>query len=434
MLIKNPSSPYPQNITVDPNSTSLSFTFKGDRLGCYKIRIYSYPENTKVYESDFINVYELTSDTRDNYIYNDKRVEFEKTLNELENSGQQVIETNKSYTWEIVMSPKIANPTEPEEVFTSLRYFFQTAPTPLISEDPSSSVPAFVINGSLFNYTEHSSENSSIELSSKNLNVSGYYYWGDIKYYYFQLFDDDNNLIDETNKIFSTKIDYNFSGLLSSKTYVLRFYSVSQSDLSFSKEFKFDVNYSSKVDIDNPPILTYNENEANVEIKWAKDSIAIGRPTGTYKINENKVEIETGTIIYDNISSSPITMDTNNFALGIKTTVNNNTAKILDYINNDVLYELYIENYEIHLRYGSIGSANKTTVDLGAIKSSIDFGIQNYETAVDDTGYMWYDDGRSFNENGTYLLVAQEEEVEVKILLQKDIINGVTCNIRKLTN
>ena len=422
MLIKNPSSPYPQNITVDPDSTYLSFTFKGDRLGCYKIKIYSYPENANVYESEFINVGKSTDDDRDNYIYNDKRVEFNTALNELENSSQQVIETNKSYTWEIVMSPEISQQTKNENLFTSLRYFFQTAPTPVISQDPFSSDPEFIINEFPFDYTLY----SSMGLSSKNLNVSGYYYWGDIKYYYFQLFDDDNNLIDETNKIFSTKIDYNFSGLLNSKTYILRFYSVSQSDLSFSKEIKFKVTYSSKIDIGNPPILTYNENEANVEIKWAKDSTAIGRPTGTYKIIENKVEIKTGTIIYDNISSSPITMDANNFALGIKTTVNNNTTKILDYINNNVLYELYIENYEIYLRYGTIGSTIKTTTNFGAIKSSIDFGIQNYDTAANDTGYMWYDDNRTFNENGTYLLIAQEEEVEIKILLQKE--NGtITC-------
>lgn len=430
MLIKNPSSPYPQNITVDPNTTSLSFTFKGDRLGCYKIRIYSYPENAKVYESEFNTLPKPTNENIDNYIYNDKRVDFEKTLNELENSGQQVIETNKSYTWEIVMSPEIPRLTQETNLFTSLRYFFQTAPTPLISEDPSSSVPAFVINGSLFNYTELSSK----RLSSKNLNISGYYYWGDIKYYYFQLFDDDNNLIDETNKIFSTKIDYNFSGLLNSKTYVLRFYSVSQSDLFFSKEIEFDVNYSSKIDIGNPPILTYNENEANVEIKWAKDSTAIGQPTGAYKINENKVEIETGTIIYDNISSSPITMNADNFALGIKTTVNNNTTKILDYINNDVLYELYIENYKIYLRYGDIDSINKPIIECGQIKENLEFGVQNYETAESDTGYMWYNDNTSFNEDGTYLLVAQEEEVEIKILLQKENGNDVTCEIERLTN
>ena len=154
------------------------------------------------------------------------------------------------------------------------------------------------------------------------------------------------------------------------------------------------------------------------------------KATGEYDIlkDTGEVDIKTGTIVYDNISSLPIIMNKNDFSLGIKTTIDNNTTKILDYINNDILYELYIENYKIYLRYGDIDSINKTIKECGQIKENIEFGIQDYGTAKNDTGYMWYDN-EDFTSNSTYLLTSVNEETKVNIILKR-FNESVECEIK----
>ena len=157
-----------------------------------------------------------------------------------------------------------------------------------------------------------------------------------------------------------------------SKNYTLYCYTVSQNDQYANVIFDITTTYKSKEDINYPPILICNENEANVKIKWIKDSTAIGRATGEYNINTNgTLDILSGSVIYDNISSFPIIMDKNNFAVGIKTTINDNTTKIFDYINNGILYQVYMENYVFYLKYGYIDSANPYIQECGNFKSNI---------------------------------------------------------------
>ena len=64
MLIRNPTNPYPQNITVSPYKANLSFTFMGDRLGSYQVKIYSYSVSEAeglIYEGNVTNI--------ENYIF-----------------------------------------------------------------------------------------------------------------------------------------------------------------------------------------------------------------------------------------------------------------------------------------------------------------------------------------------------------------------------
>lgn len=430
MLIRNPINPYPQNITVSPSKANLSFTFMGDRLGSYQVKIYSYSVSEAealIYTGNVINI--------ENYIFNNSIIEIDTPLAEMG------IQPDRSYTWEVVMSPYLNlgnnNENGSQFNFTSLRYFFQTAYTPQIASTPDGEDSSFLVNGVKYlygseAYTPHIEVN---DLQNRKLNIEGYYFNGNIKYYYFQLFDEDNNLIEETNKKFSTKIEYNFSGLLSPKQYTLYCYAVSQNEQYITVIFDISTNYQVKQDMNYPPILSCNENEANVKIKWIKDSTSIPKIEGTYVLDQTKgeLDIQTGTIVYDNISSLPITMDENNFAVGIKTTINDDTNKIFDYINNEILYEIYMENYVLYLRYGKINSSNKIIKDCYNFKSNIVFGIQNSSIPASDTGYMWYEEGYNVPNNETeYLLVSSKEEHKYSILLQNN--NGtVSCDIKKIS-
>lgn len=429
MIIRNPINPYPQNITVDPNEAFVSFVFSGDRLGSYRLKIYSYsnlePEQL-VYESDIINI--------ENYAYNNEEISINTSLLEMNATS------GKSYTWMVEMSPfkNLGEGISTEFNFISLRYFFESSSKPYIISTPDSKNGAgFLVNDEEFLYSPET--NMSIirieNLQNRSLDIEGYYSNGNIKYYHFELFDEDENLIEKTNKTFSSKIEYNFSGFLSSKNYILRFYSVSQKEQYVNIVFNISVAYTQKTDINYPPVLVCNENEATVKIKWINDSTSVGVATGEYEINEEtgEVDIISGTIVYNDISSFPILMDKNNFAVGVKTTINNNTTKIFDYVNNNILYEIYVENYKIFLKYGEIGLTNKTIAELGNLKTNILFGIQDYAAPVEDTGYMWYDDNvnQVSNSESEYILISKEEEKKYSIILQNN--NGeVSCQVEPI--
>lgn len=421
MIIRNPINPYPQNITVDPNRTSLKFTFMGDRLCSYRIKIYSYSNTeaeTLVGDSGVINL--------GNCVYNNTPISGDKISNY--SLPEKEIITGKSYTWEVEMSPysNLGAGNLTQFNFTSTRYFFHAADTPKITAGSSSA--SFLINGNFvqYAYSEDLPHITVNNLQNRHLSIEGYYQNGNIKYYYFELFDEEDNLIETTPKTFSMKIKYDFSGLLPSKNYTLYCYTVSQNDQYVNVRFDITTTYTSKEDINYPPVLICNENEANVKIKWIKDSTATGRATGEYNINTNgTLDILSGSVIYDNISSFPIIMDKNNFAVGIKTTINDNTTKIFDYVNNGILYQIYMENYVFYLKYGYIDSANPYIQECGNFKSNIVFGIQNYANPIPDTGYMWFS-GEEYsisNNDTTYLLVSEREEKKYSILLQNN--NGV---------
>lgn len=437
MLIRNPINPHPQNITIDPNKEFIEFTFMGDRLGSYKVNIYSYsntePE-TLVWETDIINI--------ENYAYNNTRIVLDHII-----AGMN-ISSGFSYTWEVIMSPykDLGGEHNTHDNFKSLRYFFETSyPPRILSSNEENTNTGFLINGLEYPYDHNSSLPHIVidNLQTRILNVEGYYCDGNIKYYYFKLFDEDGNLIEETNKTFSGKIEYSFQGLLSPKKYTLWFYAVSQKEQYTTIVFDISTTYELKTNMVYPPILTCNREEANVKIEWAKDFTAYGKAEGEYTLDTEKgeVAINSGTIVYDNVSSFPIFMDKNNFAFGIKTTINDAITKIFDYINNDILYEVYMENYKIYLRYGNLDFPNKTIIEVCDFKNNILFGVQEGKgepRPAADTGYMCYvgtdENGEEYtipNSNSFYLLTSLKEAYKYEILLQNK--NGIiTCDGRRI--
>ena len=430
-LIRHPINPYPQNITIYPHNSYFSFIFAGDRLGSYQIKVYTYSpspdqQETLVYSSDIVNI--------PNYIFNNDTVYTNIDI------GNILGGNSASYTWEVIMSPfyDLGEATSAQQFnFTSLRYFFQTAPRPYINPTFNDSLTkGLMINGTQYEYDNSNTPSIVINnLENRKIQIEGFYGGADIKYYYFQLFDENHFLIEETNKIFSSKIEYSFTGLLSPRTYQLYLNTVSQQDQGLSIRLDITNTYIPKSNINFPPIITCDPEEANVKIKWAKDSTAVGRATGDYTIDETagEVEIQSGTIIYDNISAMPIVMDKNNFALGVRTTVNINTTKVFDYINNDILYEVYINNYEFYLRYGEVGSNTYTSIKCGSVKNELVFGIQNYEAPDPNKGYVWYDgDYTVTNDEESFLIVNSVDEKDKFNILLQNINGAVSCTVEKI--
>lgn len=428
MLIRNPINPYPQNITIDPEKTNISFTFTGDRLGSYKINIYEYsPKGTETLVYETKEQIELTG-----YKYNNEIIELSSNLSSMN------VESGKSYTWEVIMSPYVETFDYLNETFTSLRYYFETAQTPDITTSSSLANVGFLVNGEEKLYSNTANfPHIDIELNKREIEILGFYRnytnGSNIKYYYFQLFDENKNLIEETDKTFSTKIEYKYSGFLPNQNYELSFIAVSQTEQYINVRFSIQVNYNIIKNTIYSPILTCNENEGNIKIEWTKSLTSLGKANGDYNFDSSKVNIISGKIIYDSVSTLPIYMDKNNFALGIKTKINDNTTKIIKYINNNVVYEVYMKNYCFYLTYGEIDSNLKTTLKCGQFKTNIVFGVQNYSQPREDTGYMmYYDKINNITKNEEdNLLVSTSEEYDYSILLQNK--NGIiSCEIVRI--
>ena len=256
------------------------------------------------------------------------------------------------YTWRIQM---YSDTSADGENFTSVSYYFKTFPLPSVysttlSEDDRK---AFLINGQMVEYSndvKDEANNIIVDvptLHNRNINILGYYglnNLSNIKYYYFELFDEEDRLIESTDRIFSTKIEFSFSGLMPNVAYVVKLHIVTQSDQYLNFIFQLNVNYVIKSSVDFKPILTCNEEETSIEIKWAKDSTAVGKPSEdvNYGFADGTLILNTGSITYDTISNLPIEMEANNFTVGLKTLIDTSTTKIFDYVNNNILYEVYL--------------------------------------------------------------------------------------------
>lgn len=422
LLIRNPQNPYPQNITIDPARTKISFTFSGEKLGSYQIKIYNYPANINVYTSAVFHLPE--------YVYNGETIQINTLLSNMNVSSAY----GDYFTWEVLMSDDIsATPLTINNSITSLRYFFgiNTRPYVCANAGINWATSTVTINGvvQLYHSEVEIPTLDVLNLTSRIFDLSCYYYGANIKYYYIKLLDNNKNVIEETDKNFSSKIQYTYNGLLPDVPYTLYLYTVSQKDENFTLIINIKSTYDRKIDLVYPPIIQCNPNTSEVKIKWLKDLTSTGRATGSYSFTESQVYIVSGTIVFDNLSKNPIVMDNDNFCVGIKTSINDKTEKIFDYINNGTTYHVYVEDYNIYLRVD-----NSIPISYGTTRSSIKFGVQDFSTPENDTGYMWYTDETHTMTNSTssYLLFTNAFSQKFSIILQKD--NGtLSCVVQKLT-
>ena len=440
MLIRNPINVYPHNITIDPNQRELqfSFTFMGDRLGAYVLKLYEYSNtpleiqgDKKIYEKFITQFYFVIDD----YVYNNTTIQIPLDLRDL------ALEMGKTYTWNLALAEEHWDEQmTDEDGFNTVKYCFKTAYSPIISEYGDSSLAeilhdgkgSFVINEDIV-YYDLFQINPNLNIGTINnrmIDFESYYILNNLvsncKYYYCRLITDDGNIVDETDKIFSSRIRYTFNGLLSNENYVLEVVVVSQTDQYLRLTIEFAVSYSNAGNLAYAPEISCNLEDNSVDIKWVKDYTSIGKATGEYEILDNQVNIQSGTITYDTIANQPLE-NYQDFTIAFKSSINDQTTKILTYINNSVNYEIYMENYKFYLKYGA-----NNVQEIGNFKSNIEFGVQNYNNPQPDTGYMWYDN-TTFSDSNTYLLVSQNETRKFSFILTKSS-DLVQCLVEEVPN
>ena len=357
--------------------------------------------------------------------------------------GDMNLEMGKAYTWNVILCDNFEDDEENIETygFASNKYYFKTAYNPIISDTSdyiaseilSEQEGSFFVNDSEF-YYDIKEENPILQIGTiqnRILNFEGYYVSNelvsDCKYYYCRLIAEDGEVVDETDKIFSARIAYSFNGLISNKQYTLEVYVVSQTDQYLHLTIEFLVFYNMGANLGYAPELNCNLEDNSIDIKWVKDYTAIAKTTGEYEISQNQVDIQSGEIIYDEIANQPLGTY-KDFTIAFKSTINNNTTKILTYINDNIIYEIYMENYKLYLKYG----AQENIVELGNFTEEIVFGIQDYSSPKDDTGYMWLDNETFDDNTEQFLLVTKEQSRKFSFILSR-INNIVNCQAEEVT-
>lgn len=445
MLFRNPINVYPHNVTIDPNQqdTYFSFTFKGDRLSSYVFRLYEYSNTpletqgeSKIYEKLITQSYFELED----YQFNDSIVTVPINMATLH------LLSGKTYTWDLALGAyDDGEQFVDEHGFQTAKYCFKTAFRPTISQDINALIQdidnddegSFIINGTPAYYPWRES-NPVLDIGiiqNRMIDFEAYYVLDALvsscKYYYCRLSTEDGEVVDETNKIFSSHIRYTFNGLLSNQNYSLELFIVSQTDQYLHLTLQFLVQYSSSDNLGFAPELQCNIEDNSIDIKWVRDYTAIGKATGQYQVIDSQVDIQSGEIIYDKIANQNLA-SYQDFTIAFKTTINDLTTKILTYVNENVTYEIYMENYKFYLKYGSEG----IVTEIGNFKNNIVFGIQNYNTPENNTGYMWYDnttfDTQEANAD-TYLLTAIIEERKFNFILSKTN-NEVECHVEEVVS
>lgn len=230
------------------------------------------------------------------------------------------------------------------------------------------------------------------EINSRNYSFKGEYLQSEntpIQYYIFNLYNEDLELVDTTDKIYSANIIYSFDGFTNNKTYYIELLCNNQDLVEISTGKKeFLVNYfEPNVDV----TLDYEilEDKDAIKVILKPDKTSIPKFDGEYSIESNfpfegtnSVNIKRGEIVYDNISEEELSIDENSYTVFMSTRLNNGfEGKIIE-LSNDV------DNRSIKLQgYTFYDDNNGVISKISNIYSEDKFVLQSEQES--DIGYVW---------------------------------------------
>ena len=230
------------------------------------------------------------------------------------------------------------------------------------------------------------------EINARNYNFTGSYFQLEntpIQYYTFNLYNEDLELIDTTDKVYSANIVYNFDGFTNNRTYYIELLCNNQDlvEISTGKR-EFLVNYfEPNVDV----TLDYEilEDKDAIRVILKPDKTSIPEFNGEYSIESNfpfegtnSVDIKTGTIVYDNISEEELSIDENSYTVFMSTRLNNGFEGKIVELSNDT------DNRSIELQgYSFYDNKNGVINKISNIYTTDKFVLQSEQES--DVGYVW---------------------------------------------
>jgi hypothetical protein len=259
-----------------------------------------------------------------------------------------------------------------------------------------------------------------------------------VKYHIFNLYDESDSLIDTTGRVFNSLLEYEYDAFASGQNYSIEMITETQDGvIQATPKYSFFVTYRAP-DFVYSPTITNLPLETGVEVEWIKDKLAVPTATGSWEIIEdfpfvgtNSVKINTGEIIYDNITNNSLNIDDRDYTIfsDITTPITNdgNLISIEKFgssgdpgrlgmrIRDFVIYvfqegsDLY-EDFEEEILDGEIPTSPLFTAD----------GI-----AVPGVGYIWTDDF-ILNNDDILTLTSESDEIRIKVaLLPVDLNNPI---------
>lgn len=141
-----------------------------------------------------------------------------------------------------------------------------------------------------------------------------------LKYFIFNLYDDSNELIDTTGKVFNERIEFSYDGFVTGETYKVELIVENQdSVITSTGKVSFDVLYSG-ISSTIQPITEILYDQDAIKVEWSNVVQLLGKYTGSlYELGNGRVIIpESSTIYYDEMNNNPLDLPTD-FSVLLKT-------------------------------------------------------------------------------------------------------------------
>jgi hypothetical protein len=218
-----------------------------------------------------------------------------------------------------------------------------------------------------------------------------------VKYHIWSLYDDDDNLIDTTDKVYSAHLSYYFNGLLSGETYQYTLTIVNQDNVEIiTGPESFTVSYPAP-DISVPPSVSFDNETNSAKVEWTSDRQSIGTASGDITYQEdcpfagtNSVVIPQGvTITYDSISGQPLEIYEDSFSVIVSAIIDSTkSGKIFELIDEDTGNSYYIE----FSGYAFTSVKNDVSTFIDYVLTNMVSGQTVTGVPAADTAYIWDDD------------------------------------------
>ena len=450
IIIYIPTNVYPNGHAVDTSvNNNFSLTFNGDKLSAYQFYILDelgsqvYASNkvalssSSVYNGDTFE-FSIPSgcvDNGNNYLWNCVLWEENPTMfigsgvvQEGSNNSAVVIRQHSNLKPQMFLSirdelrkiTQIDTNEETQLCTVSLDVSFSFTPT---NTDTYRLLSDFIQTPNYL-FKARSSPVVSITNLPDSLDYKSYTFQGafsqnegvTIKYYSWNLYDSDGQLIDTTGLIYRSDLVYSFDGFMPNQSYSIELIVETQDGVSISTgQQDFSVT-SSSMDFSIAPVVECLTQENALKVSWVRDRQAIGVATGDYEfindlpfIDTNSVHIKSGEIYYDNESGAALNISEDSFTIFLSVNLEEDKEGNLLSLDGDRNYSLCYSGYKFVWVMGM--PSNKIVYKRFLVEK---FPLQSNSTPEADCGYIWDDSSVSQTWNDSYYWVESVRNLSTK--------------------
>lgn len=213
-----------------------------------------------------------------------------------------------------------------------------------------------------------------------------------IKWYRFVLSDESGDIIDDTGKIYNSLLTYSFDGFVSDNNYIIKGYVCDSNNRTVTTDdYSFFVEYNAP-DLNLPATTTIDYDNDAIKVSWVDDAYSEGRATGEYSFVDSPIDgkkelkINSGTIIYDNISGYPLNTS-EEFTIFVDVEFDQDKrGKLIELLKKNGNYYIYVKENNIY-----VVKDDEETL-LGKVLNTEKGCLQANNTAEEKVAYIWNDE------------------------------------------